>query len=253
MGAVVNGMAVHGGVIPFGATFLVFSDYLRGSLRLSALSKIGSIWVFTHDSIGVGEDGPTHQPVEHLASLRLIPNLITLRPGDANETAYAWKLAIDRRNGPTVLLLSRQSTPTIDRSKFASADNVRKGAYVLADLGKKQPVIILMASGTELDLIVTAGKQLAADGVGVRIVSMPSWELFLAEGQAYIDEVLPPSIELRLAVEAGVTFGWERWVGNRGLILGVNRFGASAPANKVYKEYGLTVENVVAKAKMLVD
>jgi transketolase len=253
MGAVVNGMAVHGGVIPYGATFLVFSDYMRGALRLSALSRIGSIWVFTHDSIGVGEDGPTHQPVEHVTSLRLIPNLVTLRPGDANETTQAWKIAIERRDSPTALVLSRQSTPTLDRSKFASAGNVKKGAYVLADLGKKEPEIILMASGTELDLIVAAGEQIAADGTGVRLVSMPSWELFLAEGQSYIDDVLPPSINLRIAVEAGVTLGWERWVGNQGLILGVNRFGASAPAEMIYKEYGLTVENVVAKAKMLLD
>jgi transketolase len=253
MGGVVNGMAVHGGVVPYGATFLVFSDYMRGALRLSALSKIGSIWVFTHDSIGVGEDGPTHQPVEHVTSLRIIPNLVTLRPGDANETAQAWKIAIERRNSPTALILSRQSTPTLDRTKFASANNVSKGAYVLADLGKTGPEIILMASGTELDLIVRAGEQIAANGTGVRLVSMPSWELFLAEGQSYIDDVLPPSIKLRIAVEAGVTFGWERWVGTRGFILGVNRFGASAPADKIYKEYGLTVENVVAKAKLLLS
>jgi transketolase len=251
MGAAVNGMVVHGGLIPYGATFLVFSDYMRGALRLSALSKVGSIWVFTHDSIGVGEDGPTHQPVEHVTSLRLIPNLVTLRPGDANETAQAWKIAIERRSVPTALVLSRQSTPTLDRSKFASADNVRKGAYVLADLGKKEPEIILIASGTELGIIVPAGEQLEADGIGVRLVSMPSWELFLAEGKGYIDEVLPPSIKPRIAVEAGVTFGWERWVGNQGIILGVDRFGASAPAARIYKEYGLTVENVVDHAKRL--
>jgi transketolase len=251
MAAAVNGMVVHGGVIPYGATFLVFSDYMRGALRLSALSKIGSIWIFTHDSIGVGEDGPTHQPVEHVTSLRLIPNLVTLRPGDANETAQAWKIAIERRNSPTALVLSRQATPTLDRTKFASAANVRKGAYVLADLGESEPELILIASGTELGIIVPAGEQLASEGIGVRLVSMPSWEIFLAEGQAYIDEVLPPSVATRIAVEAGVTIGWERWVGSQGFILGVDRFGASAPAARIYTEYVLTVENVIAHAKQL--
>ncbi|MFN2233811.1 MAG: transketolase-like TK C-terminal-containing protein, partial [Anaerolineales bacterium] len=251
MGATVNGMAAHGGVIPYGATFLVFSDYMRGALRLSALSKYGAIWVFTHDSIGVGEDGPTHQPVEHVTSLRLIPNLVTIRPGDANETAQAWKIAIERRNSPTALVLSRQSTPTLDRTKYASAGNVRKGAYVLADLGRKEPEIILIASGTEVNLIVDAGEQLADEGIGVRLVSMPSWELFQSEGQSYIEDVFPPSIKLRIAVEAGVTLGWERWVGSQGFILGVDRFGASAPASKIYSEYGLTVENVIIHAKRL--
>lgn len=253
MGSAVNGMALHGGVIPYGATFLVFSDYMRPPIRLSALSHIGSIWVFTHDSIGVGEDGPTHQPVEHVAALRVIPNLVTLRPGDANETAQAWKIALARRDGPTVLALSRQGVPTLDRSKFSSSEGVQKGAYVLADLGDTTPGIILMASGTELGLIVPAGEQLAAEGLGVRLVSMPSWELFQAQGQAYIEEVLPSEIPARLAVEAGVPFGWERWVGDRGAVLGVDRFGASAPAARVYKEFGLTIENVVAKARELLS
>jgi len=198
MGAAVNGMAVHGGVIPYGATFLVFSDYMRPAIRLSALSHIGSIWVFTHDSIGVGEDGPTHQPVEHVTALRLIPNLVTLRPGDANETAQAWKIAIARREGPTALALSRQGVPTLDRRKFASAEGVQKGAYILADLGDKAPEVILMASGTELGLIVPAGEQLAAEGLGVRLVSVPSWELFQAQGQKYIREVLPLEIPARI-------------------------------------------------------
>lgn len=253
MGAAVNGMALHGGVIPYGATFLVFSDYMRPTIRLSALSHLGSIWVFTHDSIGVGEDGPTHQPVEHVAALRIIPNLVTLRPGDANETVQAWKIAIERRHAPTALALSRQNVPTLDRNKYASAEGVQKGAYVLADLGDKAPVIILMASGTELGLIVPAGEQLAAAGVGVRLVSVPSWELFEAQGQDYLREVLPPQIPARLAVEAGVSFGWARYVGERGIILGVDRFGASAPAEMIYEKLGLTVENVIAKAKELLD
>ena len=253
MGAAVNGMALHGGVIPYGATFLVFSDYMRPTIRLSAISHSGSIWVFTHDSIGVGEDGPTHQPVEHVAALRVIPNLVTLRPGDANETAQAWKIAIERRHAPTALAFSRQNTPTLDRDKYASAEGVQKGAYVLGDLGDKAPEIILMATGTELGLIVSAGEQLAAEGVGVRLVSMPSWELFQAQGSEYIQEVLPSKIPTRIAVEAGVSFGWERWVGDHGLILGVDRFGASAPMKIIYEEYGLTVENVVLNAKQLLS
>jgi transketolase len=253
MGAAVNGMALHGGVIPYGGTFMVFSDYMRGAVRISALSKLGSIWVYTHDSIGVGEDGPTHQPVEHVASLRVIPNMVTLRPGDANETAQAWKVAIERRDGPTALALSRQGVPTLDRSKFAAVEGVRKGAYILADLGDKALQIILMASGTELSLIVPAGEKLAAEGVAVRLVSMPSWELFQAQGQVYMREVLPPEISVRIAVEAGVSFGWERWVGNHGVILGVDRFGASAPVTTIYEKYGLTVDNVVDIAKELLD
>jgi transketolase len=251
MGSAVNGMALHGGVIPYGATFLVFSDYMRPAIRLSALSHLGSIWVFTHDSIGVGEDGPTHQPVEQVAALRVIPNLVTLRPGDANETAQAWKIAIERRHAPTALALSRQNVRTLDRSKYASAEGVRKGAYVLADLGGTAPEIILMASGTELGLIVPAGEQLAASGVGVRLVSVPSWELFEAQGQDYLREVLPPEIPARVAVEAGVSFGWARYVGERGVIMGVDRFGASAPAEIVYEKFGLTVDNVVANAQKL--
>jgi transketolase len=253
MGAAVNGMALHGGVIPYGATFLVFSDYMRPTIRLSAISHSGSIWVFTHDSIGVGEDGPTHQPVEHVAALRVIPNLVTLRPGDANETAQAWKIAIERRHAPTAIAFSRQNTPTLDRDKYASAEGVQKGAYVLGDLGDKAPEIILMATGTELGLIVSAGERLAAEGVGVRLVSMPSWELFQAQGSKYIQEVLPSKIPTRIAVEAGVSFGWERWVGDHGLILGVDRFGASAPMKIIYEEYGLTVENVVLNAKQLLS
>ena len=253
MGAAVNGMALHGGVIPYGATFLVFSDYMRPTIRLSAISHSGSIWVFTHDSIGVGEDGPTHQPVEHVAALRVIPNLVTLRPGDANETAQAWKIAIERRHAPTALAFSRQNTPTLDRDKYASAEGVQKGAYVLGDLGDKAPEIILMATGTELGLIVSAGEQLAAEGVGVRLVSMPSWELFQAQGAEYIHEVLPSKIPARIAVEAGVSFGWERWVGDHGLIMGVDRFGASAPMKIIYEEYGLTVEKVVLNVKQLLS
>ena len=251
MGAIVNGMAVHGGLIPYGATFLTFADYMREPIRLSALSAYPSIWVFTHDSIGVGEDGPTHQPVEHLASLRIIPNLVVIRPADANEVSVAWKVAVQRRDGPTVLALTRQNVPILDRSRFAAAEGLERGAYVLADLGRGKPRLILMASGSEVYLIVQAGLQLAADGLAVRLVSFPSWELFAAQEAAYRQSVLPPSIKARLAVEAGVSFGWERWVGERGAILGINRYGVSAPEKQVYRYLGLTVEAIVTQAKQL--
>lgn len=251
MGAIVNGMALYGGVIPYGATFLVFSDYMRGAVRISALSHIPSLWIFTHDSIGVGEDGPTHQPVEHVTALRLIPNLTVLRPADANETAQAWKIALENREGPTALILTRQSVPTINRDIFAPAEEVACGAYVLADIGDHEPELILMASGSEVELILRAGGRLAAEGVNVRMVSVPSWDLFDAQGQEYRDLVLPPHIAKRIAVEAGVSLGWERWVGDAGTIIGVNRFGASAPGDRIYQEYGLTVENIISEAGKL--
>jgi transketolase len=251
MGAVVNGMALHGGLIPYGATFLVFSDYMRGALRVSALSHIPSIWVFTHDSIGVGEDGPTHQPVEHLAALRAIPHMLVLRPCDANETVEAWKIAIARRDGPTILALTRQPLPTIDRTIYAPASDLKRGAYVLADIGDKEPELILMASGSEVSLIVEAGARLAAEGVNMRIVSVPSWELFAAQDKAYRDAVLPPQVRARLAVEAGVTQGWEKFTGTDGAVLGLDRFGASAPVKVVFEKLGFTVENVLEKAREL--
>jgi transketolase len=253
MGAIVNGMAVHGGLIPFGATFLTFADYMREPIRLSAISHYPSIWVFTHDSIGVGEDGPTHQPVEHLASLRCVPNLVVLRPADANETAEAWKVAVERRGGPTLLALTRQNVPVLDRSRFAAAAGLEGGAYILADLGVGDPQIILMASGSEVSLIVAAGQTLAEQGLGVRLVSFPSWELFAAQSQAYREGVLPASIKARLAVEAGVSMGWERWTGDSGAILAVDRYGASAPYEKIYQEYGLTPARIVEKARALLN
>ena len=252
MGAAVNGMAVHGGVIPYAATFLTFADYMREPIRISALSQYPSIWIFTHDSIGLGEDGPTHQAVEQLATLRAIPNLTVIRPADANETAIAWKQAIQRRKGPTVLALTRQNVPTLDRSQLAGADGLEKGAYILADLGKGSPEIILMASGSEVSLIVEAGRQLAVQGLSVRLVSFPSWELFRAESQEYQESVLPGTIKARVAVEAGISMGWEHWVGEKGNILAVDRFGASAPAEDVFRGLGLTVENIVAMANSLV-
>ncbi|MCW5849369.1 MAG: transketolase [Anaerolineae bacterium] len=244
MGAVVNGLAYHGGVIPFGATFMVFSDYMRPPVRLSALSHLGSIWVFTHDSIGVGEDGPTHQPVEHVAALRAIPNLVTLRPADANEVRVAWQVAIENRQRPTALALTRQNLPTLDRSVFAAADGVRRGAYVLADWGEGPPDIILMASGSEVALIVEAGRKLAEQKVNVRLVSFPSWELFAAQSEAYQAAVLPPQVERRVAVEAGVSQGWHRWVGLKGRVVGLDHFGASAPAGEIFTQFGFTVDNI---------
>ena len=251
MGAIVNGLAYHGGFIPYGATFLVFSDYMRPPIRLAALSHLGSITVFTHDSIGVGEDGPTHQPIEHLAALRAIPHLLVLRPADANETREAWKAAIQHRDRPSALALTRQSLPTLDRAAMAPASGLHRGAYVLADLGDGRPEIILMASGSEVSLIVEAGKQLAEQGRAVRLVSFPSWELFAEQDEAYRAEVLPPDITRRVAVEAGVALGWHRWVGDAGRVLALDRFGASAPAEVVFEQLGLTAGDVLAAAEAL--
>jgi transketolase len=251
MGAIVNGIAAHGGFIPYGATFLIFSDYMRPAIRLAALMGLHVVHVFTHDSIALGEDGPTHQPVEQLASLRAIPGLTVLRPADANETAVAWKVAIESRDRPVLLVLSRQDLPTLDRNSLASAEGLRRGAYVLSDSTKGQPSLILIASGSEVALIVAAAERLRAEGVGVRCVSMPSWDLFDVQPQSYRDEVLPSSVTARLAVEAGVAQGWHRHVGERGDVLGIDRFGASAPAETLLREYGFTVDAVVARSRRL--
>jgi transketolase len=252
MGAISNGLAVHGGIIPYCATFFVFSDYMRPTIRLAALMKQHVIYVFTHDSIGVGEDGPTHQPVEHLASLRAVPNLIVIRPCDANETAVAWRVAIETRDRPVALVLSRQNVPTLDRTRYASSQELRRGAYVLADAPSGRPQVILMASGSEVQLIVEAREKLSAQKVEARIVSMPSWELFDAQTQEYRDSVMLPSVQARLAVEAGVSQGWHRYVGGQGDVVSVDRFGASAPANILIQKYGLTAENVFQRALALV-
>ena len=253
MGAIVNGMSYHGGVIPFGATFMVFSDYMRPPMRLSAISHLGSIWVYTHDSIGVGEDGPTHQPVEQLAALRAIPNLVTIRPADANEVREAWKLAVSNRHRPTALVLTRQNLPTLDRSMYAPAAGLQKGAYVLVDLGKGKPQVILMASGSEVALIVEAGNRLAKQGVIVRLVSFPSWELFCDQDQAYRDSILLPDVQARVAVEAGISLGWHRWVGVKGSILGLDRYGASGPANQVFENLGFSSARVEQMARELLQ
>ena len=253
MGAIANGLAVHGGVIPFTATFLIFSDYMRPPIRLAALMEQGVIFVFTHDSIALGEDGSTHQPIEQLASLRAIPNLLVIRPCDANETAVAWRVAIQTRDRPVALILTRQDVPTLDRTQFAAADGLRRGAYVLADAPNGKPDIILIATGSEVSLIVAAGQKLTENEIKVRIVSMPSWELFDAQPRSYRDSVLPPSARARLAVEAGVTQGWCKYVGDEGDVIGVDRFGASAPGKVMMREYGFTVENVYERAMKLLD
>jgi transketolase len=248
MGAILSGLAAHGGVIPFGATFLIFSDYMRPPMRLAAMMGLQVIYVFTHDSIALGEDGSTHQPVEQLAGLRSVPRLIVIRPCDANETACAWRVALETRDRPTALVLTRQDVPTLDRTTFAAADGLRRGAYILADEPNGKPDLILIATGSEVALIVAAAQKLRAQNVSVRLVSMPSWELFDAQAREYRDAVLPPSIGARLAVEAGVSQGWHRYVGNRGDVLALDRFGASAPGDVLLREYGFTVDNVCARA-----
>lgn len=250
MGSVINGMAVHGGIIPYGGTFLVFSDYMRPAVRLSALSHYHSIWVYTHDSIGLGEDGPTHQPVEHLAALRAMPNLSVIRPADANEVREAWIQAITYP-GPTALVLTRQAVATIDRSVMAPAQGLTRGAYVLADLGGGSPEVILMASGSEVDLIIGAGQALAAEGIRVRLVSFPSWDLFEKQDADYKESVLPRKITTRLAVEAGVTQGWEKYTGCEGEIIALHRYGVSAPYKKIFEELGFTSANVAAAARKM--
>jgi transketolase len=252
MAAIVNGAAAHGGLIPYAATFLVFSDYMRPAIRLAALSGHPSIFVFTHDSVGVGEDGPTHQPVEHVMSLRLIPNLVVLRPADANETAEAWRIALERRDGPTALILSRQSLPVLDRSALSGAEGVKRGAYVLSDT-EVAPRVTLIASGSEVPLVLEAARQLAEEGLAARVVSMPSWELFEAQPLSYREAVFPASAPHRIAVEAGRTSGWERYTGDRGEVVGIDRFGASAPGSRVQKELGMTAEAVVRAAKRVLD
>lgn len=259
MGSAANGMAMHGGILPFTATFFTFSDYMRPAIRLGALMGANVVYVFTHDSIALGEDGPTHQPVEHLAALRAIPNLTVIRPADANETAMAWRVAIEQKQNPTVLVFTRQNVPTLDRKEYAPAEGLMRGAYILADAPNDTPSaalgtgpdIILIASGSEVQLIAGAQKELAKEGIRARIVSMPSWELFDEQAQEYRDQIFPPEVKTRLAVEAGVAQGWSKYVGAQGDVLSVERFGASAPWQVLFEKYGFTVENVVAHAKQL--
>jgi transketolase len=253
MGAACNGMAAHGGIIPFGSTFLIFSDYMRPSIRLAALMGLGVIYVFTHDSIGLGEDGPTHQPIEQLAALRAIPRLVVIRPGDANETAVAWRVAIETRDRPVALALSRQNVPTLDRTQFAAAEGLRRGAYVLADAPDGRADLVLIGTGSEVSLAVAAREKLSERKIQARVVSMPSWELFDLQPKEYRDSVLPPSIKRRVAVEAALPQGWHRYVGDGGDVIGIERFGASAPGNVVMEKLGFTVNHVVERALALLE
>jgi len=250
MGSALNGMALSG-LIPYGATFMIFSDYMRPTIRLAAMMKIRPIYVFTHDSILLGEDGPTHQPIEQVSSLRAIPNVSFIRPADANETAVAWRVAIDRNDGPVALALTRQKLPVIDREKYASAEGLAKGAYILADSKGQRPDVILIASGSEVSVALDAYEKLIAEGVAARVVSMPSWDLFEKQTQDYRDEVLPPETTARLAIEAAYPFGWERYIGPKGAVIGMTRFGASAPYKVLAEKFGFTADNIVRRAHEL--
>jgi transketolase len=245
MGGILNGIAAHGGIIPFGATFLVFSDYLRPALRLAALMKLHLIHVFTHDSIAVGEDGPTHQPVEHLASLRAIPGLVVIRPCDANETSVAWRVALEEIKGPTAIILSRQPLPILGREIYGGAEDLRRGGYVLCDSDAREPELILIATGSEVSLALSAREALMERDIATRVVSMPSWELFEEQPREYRDHVLPPGARKRLAIEAGSAMGWSRYTGDEGDVIGVEGFGASGPGSELLKKYGFTTENIV--------
>jgi transketolase len=252
MGAIVNGLAAHGGMVkPYGSTFLIFSDYMRPSVRLSALMGLPVVWVWTHDSVGLGEDGPTHQPVEHYAALRAIPRLWVIRPADANETAVAWRVALERHDGPVALLLSRQGLPVLDRSQVGAAGGLERGGYVLWDSTDGDPELVLIATGSEVAPTLQAGRDLAAAGTRVRAVSMPCMELFEAQSLDYRDSVIPRQVPARLAVEAGVSMSWWKWVGDRGDVLGIDRFGASAPGTTVLEKLGFTSESIAARARSL--
>jgi transketolase len=253
MGSILNGMALHGGIIPYGGTFLIFSDYMRPPIRLAAMMGLRVIYVFTHDSIGLGEDGPTHQPVEQLAALRAIPNLTVIRPGDANETAEAWRQALLNAAGPTALVLTRQNVPTLDRKKFNPAGGLAQGGYVVNRTEGEQPRVILIGTGSELSLALEAAARLEEKGLVVRVVSLPSWELFERQPQSYRDAVLPPSVTARVVVEAGSPQGWERYAGDKGRIICLNHFGASAPYKVLYEKFGITMERVVEAALEVLD
>ena len=251
MGSLMNGMAIYGGVIPYGGTFFVFSDYMRPSIRLASISGIKPIYIFTHDSIGVGEDGPTHQPIEHLAALRCIPKVVVIRPADANETVYAWQTALEHKGSPVALILARQGVPILDQKKYPPAEGLLKGAYVLYD-SKEKPEVILMASGSEVDLSLKAAKELEKEGIKVRVVSFPSWELFERQSAEYKESVLPSSVLARVSVEAGVAQGWDKYTGRSGANISIEKYGASGPEKILMEKYGFTVENICSSAKQVI-
>jgi transketolase len=247
MAAIMNGISVSGLARAYGGTFLAFSDYMRGAIRVAALSKYPTIFVFTHDSIGLGEDGPTHQPVEHIAALRAIPNLLVFRPADANETAQTWKYTFEHRDGPVALMLTRQGLPVLDQNKYGSATNVDKGAYVVVAADK--PDVVLLATGSEVSVAMDAAEGLAKEGIAAQVVSMPCWELFDEQDQQYKDSVIPPSVKARVGVEAAIEQGWHKYIGDNGVFIGMSTFGASAPAKVCFEKFGITAENVIKAAK----
>ncbi|MCX5908048.1 MAG: transketolase, partial [Deltaproteobacteria bacterium] len=251
MGGIINGMALHGGLLPYGSTFLIFSDYLRPAIRLAALMKLRVIYVFTHDSIAVGEDGPTHEPIEQLVSLRAIPNLTVIRPADAGEVVEAWKLAVQHPEGPVALIMTRQAVPIFDRTRVAPAAGVQKGAYILAEADGGKPEIILIATGSEVHLAIEAYSRARAEGIALRVVSMPSWELFEGQPLQYREQVLPPEVPRRISVEAGSTQGWAKYVGLSGVTIGIDHFGASAPGKVVLEKFGFTVDHIMEQVKKL--
>jgi len=251
MGAIAGGMAIHGGLIPYTATFFTFADYMRPPMRLAALMGLRVIYVFTHDSIAVGEDGPTHQPVEQLMNLRAVPHLSVIRPADAAETAQAWQAAISRREGPTALIFTRQNVPRLDRRELAPASGLQKGGYILWDSSLVKPDLIFIATGSELHLTLAAARKLAAEAIRVRVVSLPSWDIFDAQPAEYRERVLPPSVKARIAVEAGVKIGWEHYTGLDGAVIGMESFGASAPAAVLYEQFGFTVDRIADSARYL--
>ena len=249
MAATMNGMTLHGGIRPFGGTFLNFYDYMRPAVRLAALMGVPVTFVYTHDSIGLGEDGPTHQPVEQLVGLRSVPNLVMIRPADANEVAEAWKIAVQGKDGPFAVVMTRQKLPIFDREKYARASGLQRGAYVMADADDGRPDVIIMATGSEVQLAVDAREKLAGDGIKARVVSFPSWELFEKQPQSYRDSVLPPDVKARVSVEAASPLGWREWVGDQGIVIGLDRYGASAPGEVVMTKLGFTTEHVVEAAR----
>jgi transketolase len=252
MGAILNGMAIYGGIIPFGATFLIFSDYMRPAIRLAALMKQKVIYVFTHDSIGLGEDGPTHQPIEQLAALRAIPNLVVIRPADANETVEAWKYAINHQGGPVAIILTRQKLPILDQNKYGPAIGLQQGAYVVKD-SDKTPDLLLIATGSEVSLSINASEKLEAEGKNVRVISFPSWEIFEQQSDEYKKQIFPPEIKSRISIEMEIKMGWQKYLGESGEAISIETFGASAPDSVLYEKYGFTVENVVSTAKRILS
>ncbi|HKI43858.1 MAG TPA: transketolase [Balneolales bacterium] len=253
MSAALNGMTLHGGVIAYGGTFMIFSDYARPSLRIAALCEIPTIFVYTHDSIGLGEDGPTHQPIEHLMALRAMPHLHVVRPADANETTFAWKHALQRKNGPTALILTRQNLPVYEQTANGAAADLEKGAYILQDAPNGDPKVILLSTGSEVSIAMEAWQKLSDEGIPARVVSMPCWKLFEAQDKSYRDKVLPPAVKARISIEAGATLGWYKWIGENGVAIGLDHFGASAPYKEIYEGFGITAEHVVEAAHQLTE